>query len=81
MSVGLRQGYMLRGVESAYKTLEPVPYWPDNGQAHTTCKALPAASAAGVTAFRPTRVFSSEVEDRTGMPLVCLWEKMVLTSK
>ncbi len=56
VSVGSRQGYVLRELEAAYKYLEPVPYWPDNGQAHTTCKALSVAFAAGVTAFRPTRV-------------------------
>ena len=29
-----------------YKALEPGPYWPDTGQAHTTCKALLVAFVA-----------------------------------
>jgi hypothetical protein len=61
-----------------HKTLEPGPYWPDTGQAHTTCKALLVAllvvfAAARenreklVTSFRLTRVFSIDVEDSAGM--------------
>jgi hypothetical protein len=68
-------------LKSTYKTLEPVPYWPDTGQAHTTCKALLAAFAAGVTAFRPTRVFSDEVEERTGMTSGPSWEEIALEQK
>lgn len=34
----LTMGVELSGVRT-YKTLEPGPYWPDNGQAQTTCRA------------------------------------------
>jgi hypothetical protein len=67
--------------DSAYKTLEPVPYWPDTGQAHTTCKALLVSFAAVVTASRPTSAFSSEGEERTGMTSGPSWENIAWEQK
>jgi hypothetical protein len=57
------------GQKRTYKTLEPGPYWPDTGQAHTTCKALLVAVTfvAVAVAFRATRVSSSDVEESAGM--------------
>lgn len=59
-----------------YKTREPGPYWPDTGQAHTTCKALLVAFAT--VAFRSTRIFSSEVEESGGMTCRPCREEMAL---
>jgi hypothetical protein len=50
----------------AYSTLEPGPYWPDTGQAHTTCKAWLVASVIAVS-FRPTRVCSNGGKESAGM--------------
>lgn len=77
--IGAKDEYVLEGVEAAYKSLEPIPYWPDTGQAHMTCKGLLVAFAAGVTLFRSTRVFRSEVEESAGgMTSGPSWEKIAL---
>lgn len=47
-----------------YKTLEPGPYWPETGQAHTTCKAVLAFVAV---MFRVMRVFGCETKESAGM--------------
>ena len=46
----------------AYRTREPSPYWPLKGKAHTTCKAVAVALAAGVGMSRAESVASSAVE-------------------
>jgi hypothetical protein len=65
MSLGSLVGdFRVHEVET-YKTLEPGPYWPDTGHAHTTCN--PLLVAFEVAASLMTRVFSNEGEGSTGM--------------
>jgi uncharacterized membrane protein len=63
-----------------YKNLEPGPYCPDTGKAHTTCKALLVAfvAVAVALAFRATRVFSSSEVESAGMTSLSSTEKMAL---
>lgn len=49
----------------SYNALEPGPYWPETGHAHTTCNA--AAVEFGSVALRETRVFRSNSEEMGGM--------------
>lgn len=44
-------------VGGTYNILDAIPYWPETGQAQTTCKASIVALFAVVT-FRTTRAFS-----------------------
>ena len=58
------------GGSSQYKTLEPGPYWPLTGKAHTTCKAWSAsvvALTAVAIALRLSRVAPSAVEGSAGI--------------
>jgi hypothetical protein len=58
------------GGSSQYKTLEPGPYWPLTGKAHTTCKAWSpsvVALTAVAIALRLSRVAPSAVEGSAGI--------------
>lgn len=62
------------GGATTYKTLEPGPYWPDNGQAQTTCRASLAVlvftesdDEEKSTLPRSCRVFRAEAEKSAGM--------------
>jgi len=61
-----------------YKIREPGPYWPDTGQAHTTCKPLLVALDAGGgrdeleerLEYSRIAVCIDEVGDIAGIPLL-----------
>lgn len=59
-------------IGKAHRILEPGPYWPDTGQAHTTWITFSVALAARDVAalrdsFRPAILFSNKVEASAGM--------------
>ena len=55
----------------AYSSLEPGPYWPETGQAHTTCSPellfVAAGSPASVEIFLATRVAYDKAEENAGI--------------
>lgn len=59
--------------KTTYKTREPGPYWPDRGQAQTTCSALAeellaaAAEEKSTTLPRSCRPLSIEAGESAGM--------------
>lgn len=50
---------LISKVERTYNILDAIPYWPETGQAQTTCRASLVATLAAVI-FRVVRVYSSE---------------------